>query len=213
MPGEIYLIGIAGPSGAGKSYLARHLADVLHARILALDSYYRDLSHLPAEERGRRNFDAPEALEHELLIRQVAALRQAETIEIPLYDFATHTRSARTRRLHPSAVVIVEGLFALHWPALRDLFGTRVYVDLQDDACLKRRKARDVRERGRTPQSVEQQYRTTVAPMAERYVRPSMVHADVVVSGRERIQQSAARVLAHYQKRLAVMKSKVQVPS
>ncbi len=200
---ETYLIGIAGPSGAGKSYLARYLSDVLHARILALDSYYRDLSHLTADVRARANFDAPEALEHELLIEQVAQLKRAESIRLPVYDFATHTRSPKTNVLAPTEIVIVEGLFALHWPGLRELLDTRVYVDLKDDTCLKRRKARDVRERGRTPQSVDEQYRTTVRPMAERYVRPSAQHADVVVSGSERIARSAARVIAHYQQQCA----------
>ena len=203
MLAETYLIGIAGPSGAGKSYLARYLADVLHARILALDSYYRDLSHLTAAERARNNFDAPEALEHELLIEQVACLKRAESVRLPVYDFATHTRSAKTSALAPGEIVIVEGLFALHWPGLRELLDTRVYVDLKDDTCLKRRKARDVRERGRTAQSVDEQYRATVRPMAERYVRPSAQHADVVVSGSERVERSAARVLAHYQQQCA----------
>ncbi len=105
--------------------------------------------------------------------------------------------------LRPSAVVIIEGLFTLHWPELRELLGTKVFVDMNDEVCLTRRQARDVRERGRTPESVIEQYTTTVAPMAQRYVRPTIVHADVVVSGSEPIGDGVARVLAHYRRQVA----------
>jgi len=198
MPSEVHLIGIAGPSGAGKTYLATHLAAALNADLLGLDRYYRDLSHLSPEERARTNFDDPRALEHELLIDQVARLRIRENVHLPIYDFATHTRSERTETLHPAEVLILEGLFTLHWPALRELLTTRVYVDMHDEVCLVRRQARDVRERGRTPESVIEQYRATVAPMAQLYVRPTIVHADVVVGGAERIEDGVARVLDHY---------------
>ena len=97
MPAATYLIGIAGPSGAGKSYLARHLEAALGASVLELDRYYRDLSHLPLERRAQMNFDAPEALEHELLIDQVARLRNGETVQLPVYDFAMHARTNRDR--------------------------------------------------------------------------------------------------------------------
>ena len=203
MPAEIYLIGIAGPSGAGKTYLATHLAAALNASVLALDSYYRDLSHLPMEERARINFDAPEALDHELIVEQVASLRNNETVHLPVYDFATHTRTRRTEVLHSSSVVIVEGLFTLHWPSLRQLIGTKVFVDMNDEVCLTRRQARDVRERGRTPESVMEQYAGTVAPMTQRYVRPSIVFADVVVSRTESIDDGVSRVLAHYERQIS----------
>jgi len=199
MPSEIYLIGIAGPSGSGKSFLAQHLKVALDAEVLVLDRYYRDLSHLPLEQRARMNFDTPEALEHELLIEQVARLRKREAVELPVYDFTTHTRSTKTEILQPSKVIIVEGLFTLHWPGLRELFGTRVYVDLKDEVCLMRRKARDVRERGRSAQSVVEQYKVTVAPMARRYVHPTVAYADVVVIGTEPIEEGVALVLEHYQ--------------
>jgi uridine kinase len=198
MAAETYLIGIAGPSGSGKSFLASHLRRALKAVVLELDRYYRDLSHLPLEERARINFDAPEALEHEILIEQVRRLQNRETVQLPVYDFTTHTRVARTKTLSPSEVVIVEGLFTLHWPGLRELLGTKVYMDLHDELCLTRRTARDVRERGRTVESVLEQYEATVAPMAQRYVRPTIAHADVVVSGTERIEDGVARVIEHY---------------
>jgi uridine kinase len=200
MPAGIYLIGIAGPSGAGKSFLAKHLKSAIEAHVLELDRYYRDLSHLPLAERVRINFDAPEALEHELLIEQVGRLRNRETMQLPVYDFTTHTRSERTEAFQPAAVLIVEGLFTLHWPGLRELLGTKVYVDLNDDVCLTRRIDRDVRERGRTIESVIEQYKTTVAPMAQRYVRPTIAHADVVVTGTDPIAVGVARVVEHYRR-------------
>lgn len=192
-----YLIGIAGPSGAGKSYLARHLAQRLNAPVLALDHYYRDLSHLSLQERARSNFDEPAALEHELLIAQVADLHAGLAIRVPTYDFSIHTRTGVTHGFDPAPFVIIEGLFTLYWPELRRLLATGVYVEMADDICLHRRQERDVRERGRTPESVVEQYRTTVAPMAERYVRPTRVHADVVLSGDTPINVGLARVLDH----------------
>src|ERR1035441_10694430 len=197
MSGKSYLIGIAGPSGAGKSYLAHHLSARLQAPVLPLDHYYRDLSHLPLAERARSNFDDPAALEHELLIAQVAHLSEGNAVEIPTYDFFVHTRTGETQSFEPAPIVIVEGLFTLHWPELRRLVSTRVFVDMTDDICLQRRQDRDVRERGRTPESVIEQFRTTVAPMAELYVRPTQAHAHVVVFGAVPIEEEVERVLEH----------------
>jgi uridine kinase len=205
MAAETYVIGIAGPSGAGKSYLAKHLAAELHAQILGLDHYYHDLSHLTSAERAVTNFDAPEALEHELLVEQIARLRRREAVELPVYDFATHTRKPNAEVLQPRDVLIVEGLFTLYWPKLRELLDTKVYVDTPDSVCLARRTERDVRERGRTTESVLQQYTATVAPMAEQYVRPTTAHADVKVLGDEPIESGVARVLAHYRQRAMVL--------
>ncbi len=203
MPCEVYLIGIAGPSGAGKSFLAQHLKAALEAEVLELDRYYRDLSHLPLEQRARMNFDAPEALEHELLLEQVARLRNGEAVFLPVYDFTRHMRREETEILPPSKVIVLEGLFTLHWPALRELMSTRVYVDLKDELCLARRKARDVQERGRSEESVAAQYEATVAPMAQRFVRPTFTHADVVVIGNAPIEDGVARVMRHHQSQVS----------
>ena len=208
MSGENHLIGIAGPSGAGKTYLATQLASALNASVLSLDRYYRDLPHLPLEERARVNFDVPEALDHELIVDQVARLRNHETVQLPVYDFTTHARTPKTELLRPSDAVIVEGLFTLYWPRLRELMDTKVFVEGNDEVCLTRRQARDVRERGRTPQSVIEQYTATVAPMVQLYVRPTIVYADVVVSGTEPIADGVARVLAHYERQIAGMKAR-----
>ncbi len=197
MSGKSYLIGIAGPSGAGKSYLAQHLSQRLAAPVLALDHYYRDLSHLPAKQRAFSNFDDPAALEHELLIEQVAHLADGTAVQVPTYDFSVHTRTCNTQSFEPATFVIIEGLFSLHWPELRRLLDTRVFVDMTDDVCLERRQERDVRERGRTPESVVEQFRDTVAPMAERYVRPTRVFAHVVLFGSTPVAQGVERVLQH----------------
>jgi uridine kinase len=202
MSAQTYLIGIAGPSGAGKSYLASHLAERLHAPVLALDHYYRDLSQLPLVERAQTNFDEPTALEHDLLIAQIGDLRQGRAINVPIYDFSVHTRTCETQFFQPSEFVIIEGLFTLHWPELRHHLGTGVYVDMTDDICLERRRERDVRERARTPESVIEQFQTTVAPMAERYVRPTRAHADVVVFGAMPIADEIERVFEHVRRNL-----------
>ena len=197
MAAGCYLIGIAGPSGAGKSYLARHLASELNSPVLPLDHYYRDLSHLSLEERARSNFDEPHALEHTLLFEQVMELHQGRAIQLPLYDFSVHTRLSHTHLFAPSPYVVVEGLFTLYWPELRELFGTAVYVEMGNDTCLERRLRRDVRERGRSPESVMEQFHHTVAPMAERYVRPTRQFAHVTLSGDTPIHEGVARVIDH----------------
>ena len=204
MSAGTYLIGIAGPSGAGKTCLATNLATALQAKVLGLDCYYRDLSQLARAERDRMNFDAPQALEDELLIEQVTQLLQGRAVKLPVYDFAHHIRSQESVLLEPVEVLIIEGLFTLYWPRLRELLGTAVYVDLHDELCLARRTDRDVRERGRTPESVLQQYAATVAPMAQRYVRPTIANADVIVSGTDPIQQGVTRVLSHYARGVAL---------
>jgi len=207
MSGKAYLIGIAGPSGAGKSYLAHQLAEHLHAPVLALDHYYRDLLQLRLEDRARANFDEPAALEHELLIAQVSDLQQAKSIEIPTYDFSVHARTGSIQLFQPAQFVIIEGLFTFHWPELRALLETRVYVEMTDEVCLERRRERDVRERGRTPESVVEQFRSTVAPMAERYVRPTRAHAHLVVCGAAPIAEEVVRVLEHVERGLRLSNS------
>lgn len=211
MSAPSYLIGIAGPSGAGKSYLAHHLAQQLSAPVLPLDRYYRDLSHLALEERARTNFDEPAALEHELLISQVADLHAGRTIQLPTYDFAVHTRTGVTQAFQPSQFVIIEGLFTFYWAELRHLLGTSVYIEMADETCLRRRTERDVRERGRTPESVAHQFRTTVAPMSERYVRPTRTHADVVVAGDTPVELGVSNVLDHISRRMGMKDTQYEV--
>jgi uridine kinase len=192
-----YLIGIAGPSGSGKSELSRRLAQRLGAPVISMDSYYRALNHLTIAERAAVNFDEPASIDDELLRQHLAAIREGRPVEVPIYDFATHSRLPEAEPLAPASVVVLEGLFTLYWEELRRLLDTTVYVDLEDEVCYARRLARDVRERGRTPESVEWQYRGTVRPMAEQYILPTKRHARVVVRGDGQLDESVEAVLRH----------------
>ena len=153
------------------------------------------MSHLPAEERERWNFDDPASLDWELVVAQLAALKNGEAIEQPRYNFATHTREAGSETVRPGAVVIVEGIFALHHEAARALYDTRVFVELEDDVCFARRLERDMRERGRTSESVLRQYEETVRPMCVRHILPTRAYADVVVRGDADVRESVRAVL------------------
>ena len=197
-----YLIAIAGPSCAGKSETAKATARLLQAPIISLDSYYVKLDHLPYEDRVRFNFDEPAALDHELLLQQLRTLRSGLAIDVPIYDFAAYTRTAAAERVEPAPFVILEGLFVLYWVDVRQLCRTTVYVDAPDDLCLERRKFRDVRERGRTVESVLEQYNHTVRPMAAKYVWPARDVAQLVVSGTDAIEDCAARVLSDVQNKV-----------
>lgn len=192
-----YLIGIAGPSCAGKSYLSQHIAKKLDAAMFHLDSYYKELDHMSLVQRAHWNFDAPEALDTELLFRDVQELHKGNAIQKPIYDFTTHSRVKETEYLAPRKYIIIEGLFALYWDEITKLLGTKVFVDLGEDICLERRIERDIRERGRTRESVLEQYHSTVLPMAKRYVHPTRANADIVVTGNDDIENEVAVVLQH----------------
>lgn len=200
-----YLIGIAGPSGAGKSYLAEHVANELGgAVIFRLDSYYHSLGHLSLVQRAHQNFDSPDSLDSALLTENLRDLSKGNSIEKPLYDFTVHTRKTETERVEPHPYIIVEGLFALYWEEVRKLEGTKVYVDLRDATCLERRIDRDIRERGRTRESVLEQYSTTVLPMAKQFVYPSREYADIVVCGDDDIGHEVSLVVEHIRKNATV---------
>ncbi|MBM3763894.1 MAG: uridine kinase [Acidobacteria bacterium] len=191
----VTLIGIAGPSGSGKSELSRRLAAAEGAPIVSLDSYYKDLAHVPLSVREKTNFDDPASLDDVLILDHARRLASGERVEVPHYDFATHTRAPGIDVVEPGAVVIIEGLFTLFWNELRDLLTTKVYVDLEDETCFARRKERDVRERGRTPESVDRQYAETVRPMAEKFIWPTKRHADLIIRGDAVLAESVDTVL------------------
>jgi uridine kinase len=190
------MIGIAGPSCAGKTELARQLAARLQAAILPLDGYYHDLSALPLAERAAFNFDDPAALDHELFVEHLRTLKEGREIRRPVYDFSIHARTGRFETVRPGGFLVAEGLFLLYWEDVRPLLQAKIYVDLGDAACLERRIVRDVRERGRTPDSVRRQYEETVRPMAESYVRPTRAYADLVMGGNDPLEVSVARIVA-----------------
>ncbi len=195
-------LGIAGCSGSGKTTLTAELARTLGGIHFHLDNYYRDLSHLPLEERMRQNFDDPGLIESPLLARHVAALARGEAIDRPLYNFSTHTRVAgHTERVEPGPFLIVEGLFALYYPALLPIYQLRIYIDTPDTLCFERRMKRDIEQRGRTPESVRQQYEAAVRPASVAFVRPSAAHADLVIDGTGALDWKVERVVTELRNR------------
>jgi len=193
-----FLIGIAGASCSGKSTVAEALAARLGPECtltLGLDSYYFDLSHLTPEAIHAYNLDEPAALDEALLVSQLADLAEGRAIAKPVYDYKTHTRAALAERIEPPGYVIIEGLFALHWPQVRELLGLRVYIDAPHDLCLSRRIARDRNQRGRTPEEVTRRYRAMVGPMADRHVVPTRPYADVIVDGLAPVEKSVDLIM------------------
>lgn len=201
LPQKPLVLGIGGCSGSGKTTLARELTQHLGATLLPLDYYYRDLSHMPEEERTCQNFDHPASLEAGLLVEHVRALTQGNAVECPVYDFATHTRVPRlVKRLVPAGVILVEGILALHYDDLRSVFDFSIYVDAPHPVCLTRRIYRDVRERGRTEASVREQYQATARPMADKYVLPSAPYASLCVDGTASLDWSVEQVFVGLQR-------------
>ena len=178
------VVGIAGGTGSGKTTVAHKLAAAMPAgRCITIehDAYYRDQAHLSAEERARINYDHPASLESDLLATHLRDLRAGQTVEVPIYDFANHTRRKETRRLAPARVIIVEGILVFTEPALREQLDIKIFVDTDSDIRLIRRIRRDLEQRGRTFQSVRDQYYATVRPMHLEHVEPSKRWADLIV--------------------------------
>ena len=183
MDNKILVIGIAGGTGSGKTTLVDNLVKTFGDAVTVLghDNYYRRLDHLPMEERVKVNYDEPAALETELMVTHLEALRAGFAVDCPVYDFSQHNRSDRTVQLVPSKVILVEGILIFENEALRNLMDIRIFVDTDADTRVCRRILRDVQERGRTIQSVIDQYLGTVKPMHEKYVEPSKKYAHIVV--------------------------------
>jgi uridine kinase len=201
-PAAPLVIGVGGCSGSGKTSIAKELARLLAGTHFPLDHYYRDLSHLPPDERSQQDFDDPEMLESDLLAEHVGQLAKGRAIDRPLYDFSTHGRvPGKTEKIEPGEALVVDGIFALHYHGLLPLYDLAVYVDTPDDICFARRLARDVRERGRTPESVKAQYDATVRPMAEKYVTPSARNAGLVLDGTNSPERLLDQVLAELRRR------------
>ena len=195
-PQRPLVLGIARCSGSGKTTLAAELATQLDATLFPLDLYYRDLSQFPLDSRHKRNFDHPDSIESELIIEHVRALSKGETIQRPVYDFKTHSRVAGTfDSIVPKSVVIVEGILALHYAELVPCYNFSIYVNAPHDVCLLRRIHRDVRERGRTEESVREQFLATARPMADLYVVPSAARASVTVEGTDSLDWSVEQIL------------------
>jgi len=177
------IIGVVGGSGSGKTTVTRAIYDLpgVDAAFIDQDAYYRDLSHLPLEERKRVNFDHPEAFDTELLVRQLGLLQEGRPIDKPTYDYAAHTRAAATQRLEPKSVILVDGILLFADARLRALFDIKIYVDVSEDVRFIRRLQRDTADRGRTMEDVIRQYLATVRPMHLEFVEPSKRYADIII--------------------------------
>lgn len=178
------IIGICGGTGSGKTTIARKIVDTVGAKKVVLieqDSYYRNLSDMPLDERHQANFDHPDAIDSDLLVNHIKRLKAGDSVEMPIYDMVTHTRDDETEVIEPKPVVIVEGILIFAEPRVLDLLDFRVYVDTPDDIRLMRRLKRDINERGRTFERTLEQYERTIRPMHFEFVEPSKRHADIII--------------------------------
>ena len=178
------IIGICGGTGSGKTTVANRILESVSASevvFIQQDSYYRNITDLPLDYRHIANFDHPDALDNDLLVNHVRRLKAGEAVELPLYDFKTHTRMNEIRHVDPKPIVIVEGILIFADPRLLEQMDIKVFVDTPDDVRFIRRLRRDLAERGRTVESVIEQYIATVRPMHMQFVEPSKRHSDVII--------------------------------
>ena len=180
-----YIIGIAGGSGSGKSTFAQRLKDAFPEQIslVSCDNYYLPHDELPLAERAQLNYDAPEALEFELMVSHLEQLKNGQPALCPVYDFSQHTRSTRVTEIEPRPIILIDGILIFHDKALRECMDLKIYVETDADERILRRAKRDIQERGRDLDSVMHQYLTTVKPMHNTYVKPTKVFADIILNG------------------------------
>lgn len=177
------VIGIIGGSGSGKTTITKRIMEELNEKVILIeqDYYYKDQSHLTMAERVKTNYDHPDAFDNELLCEHLTKLISGEAVEVPLYDYVKHTRSEQTSLKEPADVIIVEGIFALHSKKIREFLDIKIFVDTPSDIRILRRLLRDINERGRTVESVINQYLSSVRPMHEQYIQPSKQYADIII--------------------------------
>lgn len=180
-----FIIGIGGGSGSGKSTFSQRLMERYPGQVttVSCDNYYLRHDDMTLTERSRLNYDAPEALEFDLMIEHMRALKRGMGIDCPVYDFTLHNRSGEVRRIDPRPIILIDGILILWEERLRELMDLKIYVETDADERILRRIRRDVIERGRTIDNVSEQYLTTVKPMHNRYVEPSKKDADVIING------------------------------
>lgn len=173
------IIGIAGASAAGKSTLAKKLSTHYGCSVISADNYYKDLSHIPPAER---NYDHPDSIDFDLMVAHLQMLQQGQSVDMPVYNFTSHSREKdKTIHIEPASHIIVEGILVLAHENLRKQFALKLFVKTDEGTCLLRRINRDIAERGRTLDSVIQQYEKTVRPMYEKFIEPSIVSADLII--------------------------------
>lgn len=178
------IIGICGGTGSGKTTVARRILENVsqeHVVYMPQDAYYRNLGDMPLSLRHHVNFDHPDAFDNDLFVNHLAALKAGVPIEMPVYDYTTHTRKPETKRIESKPIVMVEGILIFADPRLREVMDVKIFVETADDLRFIRRLQRDVAERGRTPDSVITQYLETVRPMHQQFVEPSKRYADVII--------------------------------
>jgi uridine kinase len=178
------IVGVAGASASGKSLLSKSLGEIMSTdliQVISEDNYYRDQTHLAMEERERTNYDHPNAIEHDLLHQHLKLLKVGRSIQMPNYDFAQHTRSVAAVEVYPTPIIVVEGIMLFTHPMLRDVFDLKLFVDTPLDICLLRRLQRDTLERGRSVESVLNQYKRTVRPGYINFIAPTKEHADMII--------------------------------
>ncbi len=181
---KIIIIGIAGASGSGKSLLANTIVNELGSDqvvVISEDSYYKDHSDIPFEERAKINYDHPNSMDHELMHQHLLQLQRGETVNIPIYNHSLHIRENDTRRIGQHIIIVVEGILIFVEPELRELMDIRIFMDTPLDVCLIRRMKRDIKERSRTLESVLKQYEETVRPMYLQFIEPTKRYADLIV--------------------------------
>ncbi len=178
------LIGVAGGSGSGKTTVANNLVKAFKSEDAVLveqDAYYRELTNMTIEEKAQVNFDHPDSIEFDLLKKHLIDLKSGKAIERPIYDFTTHSRKEGTVKINPSKIVIIEGILIFAVPEIRELFDVKIFVDTDADEMILRRIERDMNERGRSFESVKNQYLTTVKPMYLEFCEPSKRYADIII--------------------------------
>jgi uridine kinase len=180
----MFIIGIGGGTGSGKTTVAQKINEIIgesNSVILPMDNYYKDMSHVPFEERKKYNYDHPDMIEFSLLVDHLKELLDGKSIKLPEYDFAKYTRTGSFTLLDPKPVIIIEGIFALYYEELRKFYDLSIFVDAESDVRFIRRLERDIKERGRTIDSVINQYLNMVKPMHDAYVEPSKKYADLII--------------------------------
>ncbi len=193
----VRVIGIGGGTGSGKSTIADALAQHLGAVVVRVDDYYHPLDHMTFEEREKVNFDAPCSIDHELLHTHLKQLIAGEPVDRPSYDFSRHTRFVFGEQVAPHPVIIVEGLFALHWPEINQLYQTSIFVEAPRDVRFARRLQRDIEQRGRDAAEVTFRFNSHVNPMHDLHVQPTIHHADLVVYGDHDFDATFESAMSH----------------
>ena len=199
MARKTFIAVIAGASGSGKSSLAQKLHQRLDSTakvsLLSEDAYYRQQSALTLDQRNETNYDHPNSIDEELLVKQLSELKAGRSVDVPIYDYNQHDRSEQTEVLEPCDLLLVEGILLLHRASVRALADLLIFVDVPEEICLERRISRDIAQRGRTRESVLIQYNKTVGPMFRQFVAPSMKHADLIVQNEPGQNDAVEKIL------------------